>query len=56
MQIEMISKSAFSKIVNFMVPESGILVLRRGSIGYVKMHLLFENLLLCFWVLNKLST
>ena len=50
------SKSASTKIVNFMVPGSGVLVLGRGSIDYiVKIHEFFENLLLCSWVLNKLT-
>ena len=39
-----------------MAPGSGVLVLGWGSIDYiVKIHEFFENLLLCFWVLNKLN-
>ena len=52
----MMSKSASTKIVNFMAPGSGVLVLGWGSIDYiVKFHEFFENLLLCSWVLNKLT-
>ena len=52
----MVSKSASTKIVNFMAPESRVLVLGRGSIDYiVKIHYFFENLLFCSWVLNKLT-
>ena len=54
--IVMMRRSASSKIVNFMAPGSGVLALGQGSIDYiVKMHLVLENLLLCFWVLNKLT-
>ena len=39
------SKSASTKFVNLMASGSGVLVLGRGSIGYiVKMHLFFEIL------------
>ncbi|XP_062584314.1 uncharacterized protein LOC134246070 [Saccostrea cucullata] len=52
--IVMMSKSASSRFVNFMVPGPGVLVVGRGSIdNMVKMHYFFENLLLCSWVLNK---
>ena len=51
----MMSNSASTKIVNFLAPGSGVLVLGRGSIDYiVKIHEFFENLLLCSWVFNKL--
>ena len=54
--IVMMSKSDSSRFVNFMAPGSGVLVLGRGSIDYiVKMHYFFENLLLCSWVLDKLT-
>ena len=33
--IVMMSKSASTKIVNFMAPGSGVLVLGRGSIDYI---------------------
>ena len=52
----MMCKSAFTKTVNFMAPGLGILVLGRGSFDYiVKIQEFFENLLLCSWVLNKLT-
>ena len=53
--IYMMSKSASTKIVNFMAPGSGVLVLGWGSIDYiVKIHDFFENLL-CPFILNKLT-
>ena len=52
--IVMMSKSASSKIVNFMAPGSGVLVLGRGSIDYiVKIDYIFENFLLCSRVLSR---
>ena len=41
----------------FLAPGSGVLVLGEGgSIDYiVKIHEFFENLLLCSWILNKLT-
>ena len=52
----MMNKSPSTKIVKLMAPGSGVLVLGRGSIDYiVKIHEFFENLLLCSWVLNKLT-
>ena len=52
----MLNKDASLKIVNFLAPGSGVLVLGWGSIDYiVKMHYFLENLLLCSWILNKLT-
>ena len=52
----MMSKNASSKIVNFMAPGSGVLVLGWGSIDYIeKMQKLFENLLLCCLVFKELT-
>ena len=49
-----ISIESSTKIVKFMAPGSGVLVLGWGSIDYiVKMRKFFENLLLCSWVSNK---
>ena len=43
----MIAKEGSTKIVNFMTPGSGVLVLGRGHISHiVKMHYFFKNLLL----------
>ena len=50
------SKSASTKIVNFMAPGSGVLMLGWGSIDHkVKMRLFFDNLLFYSWVLDKLT-
>ena len=52
----MISKGASAKLVNFMAPGSGVMVLGWGSIDYIEeIHEFFENLLLYSWVLNKLT-
>ena len=45
----MTTKEGSTKIVNFMTPRAGVLVLGLGHISYiVKMHYFFINLLLCF--------
>ena len=45
--IVMIAKEGSTKIVNFMTPGSGVLLLGRGHISHiVKMHYSFKNLLL----------
>ena len=42
----MMSKDGSTKIVNFMTPGAGILVLGRGQISHImKMHYSFKNLL-----------
>ena len=42
----MMTKEGSIKIVNFMTPGEGVLVLRRGHISHrVKMHYFFKNLL-----------
>ena len=44
--IIMMIKKGFSKVVNFMTPGAGVLVLGRGHISLiVKMHYFFKNLL-----------
>lgn len=49
-------ENASSKIVNFMAPESGVLVLGWGSNGYiVKMHIFFKSLLRCSSVFSQYS-
>ena len=43
----MTTKEGSTKIVNFMTPEAGVLVLGRGYISHiVKLHYFFKNLLL----------
>ena len=43
----MITTEGSTKIVNFMIPGAGVLVLGRGHISHiVKMHYFFKNLLL----------
>ena len=43
----MMTKEECNKIVNFMTPWAGVLVLERGHISHrVKMHCSFNNLLL----------
>ena len=43
----MMTKIGSTKIVNFMTPGAGVLVLGRGNISYLmKMHYSFKNLLL----------
>ena len=43
----MMTKEGSTKIVNFMTPGAGVLVLGRGHISHiVKMHYFFKNLLL----------
>ena len=43
----MMTKEGFTKIVNFMTPGAGVLVLGHGLISHiVKMHYFFKNLLL----------
>ena len=45
--IVMMSKEGSTKIVNFMTPGTGVLVLGRGHISHIlKMHYFFKNLLL----------
>ena len=45
----MMTKEGSPKIVNFMTPGAGVLVLGRGHISLiVKMHYFFKNLLLYF--------
>ena len=45
--IVMMTKEGSTKIVNFMTPGAGVLVLGRGHISHmVKMHYFFKNLLL----------
>ena len=45
--VVMMTKEGSTKIVNFMTPGAGILVLGRGHISHiVKMHYFFKNLLL----------
>ena len=45
--IVMMTKEGSTKIVNFMTPGSGVLVLGRGHISHiVKLHYFFKNLLL----------
>jgi hypothetical protein len=52
--MNVMSIESSTKIVKFVAPGSGVLVLGRGSIDYtVKMHYFFENNLLCSWVFNK---
>ena len=44
--VVMMTKEGSSKIVNFMTPRVGVLVLGRGHINHgVKMHYFFKNLL-----------
>ena len=39
-----------TKILNFMTPGAGVLVLGRGNISHiVKMHYIFKNILLYSW-------
>ena len=43
----MMTKEGSTKIVNFITPGAGVLVLGRGHISHiVKMHYFFKNLLL----------
>ena len=43
----MMTKKRSTKIVNFMTPRAGVLLLGRGLISHiVKMHYFFKNLLL----------
>ena len=43
----MMTKEGSTKIVNFMTPEAGVLVLGRGHISHIaKIHYSFKNLLL----------
>ena len=52
--IAMMSKNISFKIVNFMAPGLGVLVLGRGFIDYtVKMHKFFKTFLFCTWVFNQ---
>ena len=45
--IVMMTKERSTKIVNFMTPGAGVLVLGRGHISHImKMHYFFKNLLL----------
>ena len=45
--VVMMTKEGSTKIVNFMTPGTGVLVLGRGHISHiVKMHYFFKNLLL----------
>ena len=45
--VVMMIKEGSTKIVNFMTPGAGVLVLGRGHISHiVKMHYFFKNLLL----------
>ena len=45
--VVMMTKEGSTKIVNFMTPGAGVLVLGRGLISHiVKMHYFFKNLLL----------
>ena len=45
--IIMMTKEGSTKIVTFMTPEAGVLVLGRGHISHiVKLHYFFKNLLL----------
>ena len=45
--VVMMTKEGSTKIVNFMTPGAGVLVLGRGHIRHiVKMHSFFKNLLL----------
>ena len=45
--IVMITKEGSTKIVNFLTPGAGVLVLGRGHISHImKMHYFFKNLLL----------
>ena len=47
--VVMMTKEGSYKIVNFMTPRVGVLVLGRGHISHrVKMHCFFKNLLLYF--------
>ena len=47
LNIVMMTKEGFTKIVNFMTPGAGVLVLERGHISHiVKLHCFFNNLLL----------
>ena len=47
--IVMMTKEGSTKIVNFMTPGAGVLVLGRGHISHImKMHYFFKNLLLYF--------
>ena len=45
----MMTKEGSTKIVNFMTPEAGVLVVECGHISYImKMHYFFQKLLLYF--------
>ena len=45
--VVMMTKEGSTKILNFMTPGAGVLVLGRGHISHiVKMHYFFKNLLL----------
>ena len=45
--VVMMTKEGSTKIVNFMTPGAGVLVLGRGHISHIeKMHYFFKNLLL----------
>ena len=47
--IVIMTKEGSTKIVNFMTPGAGVLVLGRGHIShFMKMHYFFKNLLLYF--------
>ena len=51
-----ISIKSSTKIVKFMAPGSGVLVLGQGYIDYVvKVHKFFETPLFFFWSLDKLT-
>ena len=43
--VVMMTKEGFTKIVNFMTPGAGVLVLGRTVCHMVKMHYFFKNLL-----------
>ena len=52
----MMTKEGSNKIVNFMTPGAGVLVLGRGHISHtVKMHYFFKNLLLYSQAWNRQS-
>ena len=47
--VVMMTKEGSTKIVNFMTPGAGVLVLGRGHMSLImKMHYFFKNLLLYF--------
>ena len=51
--VVMMTKEGSTKIVNFMTPGAGVLVLGRGHISHImKMHYFFKNLLLYFQVIQ----